>query len=92
MERCPTQAVLPLVGLAAENVIRGRYIPLLGTPDMCGGRSRAPPPRPLSPEMACHGGVVYARLDHVLFGVRVELRAVEKRIHAEQVRHFGPDG
>ncbi|MGM0485361.1 MAG: hypothetical protein ACQESR_01175 [Planctomycetota bacterium] len=25
MERCPTQAVLPLVGLAAENVIRDRY-------------------------------------------------------------------
>ncbi|MFO7901527.1 MAG: hypothetical protein ACQESR_20600 [Planctomycetota bacterium] len=25
MERCPTQAVLPLVGLAAEKVIRGRY-------------------------------------------------------------------
>ncbi|MGM0487394.1 MAG: hypothetical protein ACQESR_11620 [Planctomycetota bacterium] len=26
MESCPTQAVLPLVGLAAENVIRDRYI------------------------------------------------------------------
>ncbi|MFO7906319.1 MAG: hypothetical protein R6U98_26915, partial [Pirellulaceae bacterium] len=26
VERCPTQAVLPLVGLAAENVIRDRYI------------------------------------------------------------------
>ncbi|MFO7906120.1 MAG: hypothetical protein R6U98_25910 [Pirellulaceae bacterium] len=26
MERCPTQAVLPLVGLAAENVIRDRYM------------------------------------------------------------------
>ncbi|MFO7905102.1 MAG: hypothetical protein R6U98_20735 [Pirellulaceae bacterium] len=26
MERCPTQAVLPLVGLAAEKVIRHRYI------------------------------------------------------------------
>ncbi|MFO7901717.1 MAG: hypothetical protein R6U98_03570 [Pirellulaceae bacterium] len=25
MEHCPTQAVLPLVGLAAENVIRDRY-------------------------------------------------------------------
>ncbi|MGM0485174.1 MAG: hypothetical protein ACQESR_00225 [Planctomycetota bacterium] len=25
MERCPTQAVLPLVGLAAETVIRDRY-------------------------------------------------------------------
>ncbi|MFO7906773.1 MAG: hypothetical protein ACQESR_24990 [Planctomycetota bacterium] len=25
MARCPTQAVLPLVGLAAENVIRDRY-------------------------------------------------------------------
>ncbi|MGM0488679.1 MAG: hypothetical protein ACQESR_18220 [Planctomycetota bacterium] len=25
MERCPTQAVLPLVGLAADNVIRDRY-------------------------------------------------------------------
>ncbi|MGM0489174.1 MAG: hypothetical protein ACQESR_20740 [Planctomycetota bacterium] len=25
MERCPTQAVLPLVGLAAEKVIRDRY-------------------------------------------------------------------
>ncbi|MFO7902959.1 MAG: hypothetical protein ACQESR_08195 [Planctomycetota bacterium] len=25
MERCPTQAVLPFVGLAAENVIRDRY-------------------------------------------------------------------
>ncbi|MFO7907219.1 MAG: hypothetical protein R6U98_31500 [Pirellulaceae bacterium] len=26
MERCPTQAVLPLVGLAAEKVIRDRYV------------------------------------------------------------------
>ncbi|MFO7907128.1 MAG: hypothetical protein R6U98_31030 [Pirellulaceae bacterium] len=26
MARCPTQAVLPLVGLAAEQVIRSRYI------------------------------------------------------------------
>ncbi|MFO7902114.1 MAG: hypothetical protein R6U98_05600, partial [Pirellulaceae bacterium] len=26
MGRCPTQAVLPLVGLAAEKVIRDRYI------------------------------------------------------------------
>ncbi|MFO7904917.1 MAG: hypothetical protein ACQESR_01725 [Planctomycetota bacterium] len=26
MESCPTQPVLPLVGLAAENVIRDRYI------------------------------------------------------------------
>ncbi|MGM0487921.1 MAG: hypothetical protein ACQESR_14310 [Planctomycetota bacterium] len=26
MERCPTQAVLPLVGLAADKVIRDRYI------------------------------------------------------------------
>ncbi|MFO7903548.1 MAG: hypothetical protein ACQESR_04740 [Planctomycetota bacterium] len=25
MEGCPTQAVLPLVGLAADNVIRDRY-------------------------------------------------------------------
>ncbi|MFO7904582.1 MAG: hypothetical protein R6U98_18105 [Pirellulaceae bacterium] len=25
MERCPTQAVLPLVGLAAQKVIRDRY-------------------------------------------------------------------
>ncbi|MGM0485734.1 MAG: hypothetical protein ACQESR_03115 [Planctomycetota bacterium] len=25
MERCPTQAVLPLVGLAADQVIRDRY-------------------------------------------------------------------
>ncbi|MGM0488297.1 MAG: hypothetical protein ACQESR_16230 [Planctomycetota bacterium] len=25
MESCPTQAVLPLVGLAADNVIRDRY-------------------------------------------------------------------
>ncbi|MFO7901502.1 MAG: hypothetical protein ACQESR_19710 [Planctomycetota bacterium] len=25
MERCPTQAVLPLVGLAADEVIRDRY-------------------------------------------------------------------
>ncbi|MFO7907767.1 MAG: hypothetical protein ACQESR_25010 [Planctomycetota bacterium] len=25
MERCPAQAVLPLVGLAAEKVIRDRY-------------------------------------------------------------------
>ncbi|MFO7903453.1 MAG: hypothetical protein R6U98_12385 [Pirellulaceae bacterium] len=25
MERCPTQAVLPPVGLAAEKVIRDRY-------------------------------------------------------------------
>ncbi|MFO7905942.1 MAG: hypothetical protein ACQESR_05600 [Planctomycetota bacterium] len=24
-ERCPTQAVLPLVGLAAEKIIRDRY-------------------------------------------------------------------
>ncbi|MGM0486289.1 MAG: hypothetical protein ACQESR_05950 [Planctomycetota bacterium] len=34
MESCPTQAVLPLVGLAAEQVIRDRY-------NMCGGPSRA---------------------------------------------------
>ncbi|MFO7903036.1 MAG: hypothetical protein ACQESR_27070 [Planctomycetota bacterium] len=27
MESCPTQAVLPLVGLAAEKVIRDPYIP-----------------------------------------------------------------
>ncbi|MFO7901877.1 MAG: hypothetical protein ACQESR_06955 [Planctomycetota bacterium] len=26
MESCPTQAVLPLVGLAADKVIRDRYI------------------------------------------------------------------
>ncbi|MFO7905008.1 MAG: hypothetical protein ACQESR_00020 [Planctomycetota bacterium] len=26
MESCPTQAVLPLVGLAAENVLRDRSI------------------------------------------------------------------
>ncbi|MFO7903008.1 MAG: hypothetical protein R6U98_10125 [Pirellulaceae bacterium] len=26
MERCPTQAVLPLVGLAAEKVIPDRYL------------------------------------------------------------------
>ncbi|MFO7907207.1 MAG: hypothetical protein R6U98_31430 [Pirellulaceae bacterium] len=26
MERCPTQAVLPLVGLTADNIIRDRYI------------------------------------------------------------------
>ncbi|MFO7901636.1 MAG: hypothetical protein R6U98_03155 [Pirellulaceae bacterium] len=26
MQSCPTQAVLPLVGLAAEKVIRDRYI------------------------------------------------------------------
>ncbi|MFO7904074.1 MAG: hypothetical protein ACQESR_11370 [Planctomycetota bacterium] len=26
MERCPTQAVLPLVGLAAEKVIRDRHV------------------------------------------------------------------
>ncbi|MFO7906034.1 MAG: hypothetical protein ACQESR_29400 [Planctomycetota bacterium] len=26
MESCPTRAVLPLVGLAAEKVIRDRYI------------------------------------------------------------------
>ncbi|MFO7906951.1 MAG: hypothetical protein R6U98_30120 [Pirellulaceae bacterium] len=25
MESCPTQAVLPLVGLAAEKIIRDRY-------------------------------------------------------------------
>ncbi|MFO7902980.1 MAG: hypothetical protein R6U98_09985 [Pirellulaceae bacterium] len=25
MERCPTQAVLPLVGLAADQLIRDRY-------------------------------------------------------------------
>ncbi|MFO7905425.1 MAG: hypothetical protein ACQESR_04765 [Planctomycetota bacterium] len=28
MESCPTQAVLPLVGLAADNVIRDRYLSL----------------------------------------------------------------
>ncbi|MGM0488741.1 MAG: hypothetical protein ACQESR_18540 [Planctomycetota bacterium] len=26
MESCPTQAVLPLVGLAAERLIRDRYV------------------------------------------------------------------
>ncbi|MFO7902392.1 MAG: hypothetical protein ACQESR_17680 [Planctomycetota bacterium] len=29
MESCPTQAVLPLVGLAAENVIRDRCMTFL---------------------------------------------------------------
>ncbi|MFO7901071.1 MAG: hypothetical protein R6U98_00285 [Pirellulaceae bacterium] len=35
MESCPTQAVLPLVGLAVEKVIRDRYkagLPLSNTP------------------------------------------------------------
>ncbi|MFO7904650.1 MAG: hypothetical protein R6U98_18445 [Pirellulaceae bacterium] len=32
MERCPTQAVLPLVGLAADKVIRDRYITRPPTP------------------------------------------------------------
>ncbi|MGM0489647.1 MAG: hypothetical protein ACQESR_23170, partial [Planctomycetota bacterium] len=30
VERCPTQAVLPSVGLAAEKVIRDRYIQAVG--------------------------------------------------------------
>ncbi|MGM0487058.1 MAG: hypothetical protein ACQESR_09895 [Planctomycetota bacterium] len=30
MESCPAQAVLPLVGLAAEKVIRDRSIPAVG--------------------------------------------------------------
>ncbi|MFO7903572.1 MAG: hypothetical protein R6U98_12985 [Pirellulaceae bacterium] len=39
MESCPTQAVLPLVGLAAEKVLRERYIPAAGR------ISRSLPPR-----------------------------------------------
>ncbi|MFO7903432.1 MAG: hypothetical protein R6U98_12280 [Pirellulaceae bacterium] len=31
MERCPTQAVLPVVGLAAEKVIRDPYITIVRT-------------------------------------------------------------
>ncbi|MGM0490326.1 MAG: hypothetical protein ACQESR_26675 [Planctomycetota bacterium] len=34
MEPCPTQAVLPLVGLAAEKLIRDRYN---GEPNTCPG-------------------------------------------------------
>ncbi|MGM0488997.1 MAG: hypothetical protein ACQESR_19830 [Planctomycetota bacterium] len=34
MERCPTQAVLPLVGLATENVIGDRYRILLQTAEV----------------------------------------------------------
>ncbi|MFO7905242.1 MAG: hypothetical protein ACQESR_23230 [Planctomycetota bacterium] len=33
MESCPTQAVLPLVGLAAETVIREGHISVHGTVD-----------------------------------------------------------
>ncbi|MFO7902946.1 MAG: hypothetical protein R6U98_09815 [Pirellulaceae bacterium] len=33
MESCPTQAVLPLVGLAADNVIRDRHISPSGQTD-----------------------------------------------------------
>ncbi|MGM0491058.1 MAG: hypothetical protein ACQESR_30400 [Planctomycetota bacterium] len=36
MESCPTQAVLPLVGLAAEKVIRDRYKQQIGWPDFLG--------------------------------------------------------
>ncbi|MGM0488187.1 MAG: hypothetical protein ACQESR_15665 [Planctomycetota bacterium] len=35
MERCPTQAVLPLVGLAAEKVIRDRYNGAGGAVRLC---------------------------------------------------------
>ncbi|MGM0490501.1 MAG: hypothetical protein ACQESR_27565 [Planctomycetota bacterium] len=41
MESCPTQAVLPLVGLAAEKVIRDRYKRLSWTAWLrLGNRSR----------------------------------------------------
>ncbi|MFO7906101.1 MAG: hypothetical protein R6U98_25810 [Pirellulaceae bacterium] len=33
MARCPTQAVLPLVGLTAETVIRDRYKSFFSRPD-----------------------------------------------------------
>ncbi|MGM0490917.1 MAG: hypothetical protein ACQESR_29690 [Planctomycetota bacterium] len=41
MEQCPTQAVLPLVGLAAEKVIRDRYNPS-DKPRALGRRPAAP--------------------------------------------------
>ncbi|MFO7903304.1 MAG: hypothetical protein ACQESR_23090 [Planctomycetota bacterium] len=40
MERCPTQAVLPLVGLAAEKVIRDRYKPIVRPSGRNHGRRR----------------------------------------------------
>ncbi|MFO7901351.1 MAG: hypothetical protein ACQESR_31095 [Planctomycetota bacterium] len=44
MERCPAQAVLPLVGLAAEKVIRDRYISggRIGPDGTLPGASRPP--------------------------------------------------
>ncbi|MFO7903016.1 MAG: hypothetical protein ACQESR_16790 [Planctomycetota bacterium] len=50
MESCPTQAVLPLVGLAAEKVIRDRYtafdpvlhclVPSVWKKDVCHARCK----------------------------------------------------
>ncbi|MFO7904379.1 MAG: hypothetical protein ACQESR_16690 [Planctomycetota bacterium] len=48
MERCPTQAVLPLVGLAAEKVIRDRY----SSQDV--RRPVCLPLRQLSHDRSCH--------------------------------------
>ncbi|MFO7906779.1 MAG: hypothetical protein R6U98_29255 [Pirellulaceae bacterium] len=47
MDSCPTQAVLPLVGLAAEKVIRDQYIDfamLSAVPFRFGFSSRSPTP------------------------------------------------
>ncbi|MFO7903967.1 MAG: hypothetical protein ACQESR_29545 [Planctomycetota bacterium] len=52
MESCPTQAVLPLVGLAAEKVIRDRYISSNGAtgkrrlPEANSGKEPHAPPLP----------------------------------------------
>ncbi|MFO7904277.1 MAG: hypothetical protein R6U98_16555 [Pirellulaceae bacterium] len=48
MENCPTQAVLPLVGLAADQVIRDRYTSLVAV----GGRRKNNGPR-LGAEKPC---------------------------------------
>ncbi|MFO7901706.1 MAG: hypothetical protein ACQESR_07045 [Planctomycetota bacterium] len=40
MESCPTQTVLPLVGLAAEKVIRDRYKLVLLVPSPAAGVCR----------------------------------------------------
>ncbi|MGM0486570.1 MAG: hypothetical protein ACQESR_07385 [Planctomycetota bacterium] len=61
MGRCPTQAVLPLVGLAAEKVIRDPYkqargtlvatnVPISGTSPRVSRTFQPLPRRPLAPE------------------------------------------
>ncbi|MFO7906905.1 MAG: hypothetical protein ACQESR_15710 [Planctomycetota bacterium] len=65
MESCPTQAVLPLVGLAAEKVIRDRYIPLLGNRDTIRKRPWDTPLWSFVPQVAPRGCVGSDRVEQI---------------------------